>query len=185
MTESDKSFTKDGVKKITELLVNNSSAVAGFASTALIAGMNQLVEHVSFKCPCLSEGETNTADTNRREEYGYLFIFGPALFLLFIVIIVNINFWKQITDTCLCRCESCSDCCKKIKFCKCTRLFSCQTSFTLAFFYGFGAFLVWILISLVDGDFIACAHSKCVGRNFTVDECQCVSSVFSKIFIFY
>ena len=186
MTE-DKKPTKKGFSTVSKLVTNHANVLQGVLTTGVITGINQLVENVSFKCPCLGKNDTNVNDTRRRATYGFLFMFGPAALLLVVGIFSNQLFWKNLTGCCQCECccnsEACpgasvegsaSECC-----CCSTKCDSCSFScFFQAVGYGFLAFFIWCIISLIDGEFLACALTDCVSKNFTDGACKCVSKYY-------
>ena len=182
-----KQLTKKGFSKVSELVTNHANVLQGVLTTGVIAGINQLVDNVSFKCPCLENNDTNTNDTRGRVTYGFLFMFGPAALLLVVGIFLNQLFWKNLTGCCQCKCCCISEACpganvegSASECCCCSG--KCDSCSVLCFFqavgYGFLAFFIWCIISLADGDFLACALTDCVSKNFIDDACQCVSEKY-------
>ena len=151
--------------ELLKFVSDHTTLIFGITGTTLVTIANRLVEFSSFKCPCLSDKQSDVVDASGRDQYGYAFIFGPAAVFLCIGTLLNKCFWENFFWCCYCY-KECSvkegDTCPSAE--PCNRQCSCGKfrSGITSTGYGVLGFVVWILISLVDGDFLACARTKCV-----------------------
>ena len=153
---------------------SHTTAITGIVSTGIVTGINQLVEFAAFKCPCVKDksyGPNKSLLASFRiitlsnQEYGYLFIFAPAVLLLFLGFAVNSDFWNKVTACCrkvkkdeLAYWQQ-STCCIRIKL----RLRN-RYRFVGLFLNALGIAsivpMTWVLLSFIDGDFYACAATS-------------------------
>ena len=145
---------KQRFQSFSSSLAFRSGTVQSVIAAGIVAGVNQLLERVSFECPCAMEGNLNCSSatffcpTRDRYLYGSMFLFGPAVLLLFLGFSVNWRFWKEITG-CFRSQKSSSE-----KETNRKRLFF---KFCKAFGFVMITPLTWIILSLLDGDYLACA----------------------------
>ena len=126
-----------------------SCAIQGILSTGILAGIIQLVEFASFKCKCIEDKSLNQtncstqtqvcASQNHNSTNGYLFIFAPAAFLFIFGFIANKEFYRKITG---CRNRN-----SGVEF-KWKNILNPLGSSTVVF-------VAWIVLSLIDGDYLA------------------------------
>ena len=154
---------KNVIENIKETLSQHKAAFEGILVTAIVIGINQIVDAESFECPCLEEEDLNVAckssfsncPVRDRAAYGWLFIFAPAAILLCLGFAVNLSIWKQITGCC-----SNTERKKNWKRIYGNRFgglrIRCRSICSSLGIALIGP-LTWIVLSLIDGDFLACA----------------------------
>ena len=132
--------------------------------------------------------------------YSYLFVFGPASILFLLGFMVNKKFWKKITG---CRCSSAKKicCCIKKKRRYASRegesnpgtsnaaspneekstiwkkLKNCDCSIFSTLGYALIAPMSWILLSLIDGEYLACGLTSLPYSFGPEEACQNTTNV--------
>ena len=189
------------VKSAATCLSSYSVAAQVILAVSAVAGINQIIEVASFKCPCVMEVDLNLTckshgnfcPTANKAIYSYLFIFGPAAILFILSFMVNKIFLRKITGCCPAKDESLcfsfvedkgenaahkkqnnsgnqdreplngqmqkKKSNKKIKsffFSSVVNPFSSSCIFRILCF-AFIAPFSWIILSLIDGEYLACA----------------------------
>ena len=167
------SALSNGFKEASTFLSSHSTAIQSVVTVGAVAGINQIIEVAAFKCPCIMEAELNLTcesyqssfcPTRDKAMYSYLFAFGPAVILLLIGFMVNVKFWKKITGLYH---STASE--NKLQ------VFVC--SFLSSFGFALIAPLSWIVFSLIDGEFFACAVTTLPYYFGPGQECQNTTNV--------
>ena len=173
----------EGFKLAATFLSSHLTTVQKVLTVAAVAGINQLIQAAAFECPCIMEADLKlTCKSNLncpvREKtiYCCLLAFGPATILLLLGFMVNEKFRRYITGCC-CSSEKNICCCiekerrdppradqgnpetsnaespseennivrKRLKICV----------LSIPCFAIIGP-LSWIILSLIDGEYLAC-----------------------------
>ena len=117
------------------------------------------IEATLFRCPCEPE---------QRHLYSGLFIGVPAAILLVVGIAFNMKVWKLIIGCCPSKRYCCSldffkkmwkitGCCSTKKCCCCTVEFG---NFCTVLAFAVISPTIWIILTLIDGDYLACARTQ-------------------------
>ena len=154
---------------LSKTISSHSGAIQGILSAGIVAGINQLVEFAAFECPCVMEKAQNATaldcpcavDGNRNTtncsiqnaacstqdrsgiySYGLLYIFVPAAMLFLFGFVANEKFCRRSTG---CFRTKKSGVKRNIK------------GFGNAFGSSTVPFVTWVVLSLIDGDYLACS----------------------------
>ena len=164
--------------KITEIFSKHKSAFEGILAASVVISVNQIVDEVAFECPCVMEKDK----AKNKALYGSMFIFGPAVILLFLGFAINVPFRKQITGCCrLETTENENNCQQQEERVRKRRRLLRSVCNTFGSLIGF---CTWIVLSFMDGDYFACAVTP-LPYQFTVDPFQnCSTPIVSCCFFF-
>ena len=130
--------------------------LAVLISLVTLAG-ERSIEAAVFRCPC---------DPIRRQEYAALFMSMPIIILLVVGVAFNLKVWKLITGCC--NTKTCGD--KGCYSCFCCKNFFKILGFALV------APIVWLVLTLIDGDYLACATTSIAYLDFENIPCKPVSA---------
>ena len=179
--------------KTSEIFSKHKSAFEGIVAASVVIGVNQIVDEVAFECPCVMEEDLSVPCdsllssfclTRDKAAYGYMFIFGPAVTLLFLGFAISVPFWKQITGCC--RLEKTNKGNnsqqqeERVRKCRISLRSVCNT-----FGFALVGFCTWIVLSFIDGDYFACAVTP-LPYKFTVIPFQnCSTPIVSRSFFVF
>ncbi|CAK8695824.1 unnamed protein product [Clavelina lepadiformis] len=131
-------------------------------------GVNQVIKLIAFKCPCISKSELDAGHTNYW--YGMAYFFAPAVVLFLIGIILHLDTWKWLTG-----------CCRRlhhsVNFSR--KDHSIAACLSMSKVMGVALLLssAWVSVSLLDGDFMACALTPLPYNFSTLQSCDDISSL--------
>ena len=152
-------LNKFDFSKLVDISKSFKDGFVAVAVSLITLAAERAIEVILFRCPCHPE---------QRQLYSWLFIVIPAVFLLVVGIAFNMKLWKLITGCCpskkycCCATDGCNDFCTGSSR---TRKICCSCNDEFANFCTYLAFAVispttWIILTLIDGDYFACATTK-------------------------
>ena len=167
-------------ESLSDTLSSHSGAIKGILSAGVVTGINQLIEFAAFDCPCAEDKNLNLTNCSTQAKfctpqnlndvylYGLIYIFAPATLLFLYAFIANKTFFENNTGSC-----------NEEAGVKCNTENSCNAlgSSTVAF-------VTWIVLSLIDGDYLVCSLTPFPYKFATGQTCK-TPKVKLIVIIFY
>ena len=138
--------------KIVEKSKTFKDGLMAVAASLITLAAERSIEATLFRCPC---------EPIQRQLYSSLFIAIPTVILLFVGIAFNMKVWKLITG------------CWSTKKCRCSTVGWKNFCSILAF--AVISPTTWIILTLIDGDYLACAWTQVAYEDIVNVTCIPVS----------
>ncbi|XP_076808327.1 calcium homeostasis modulator protein 5-like [Clavelina lepadiformis] len=158
------------LSKISISISSQKRAIVNVIIMGLTAAAERIISVTAFRCPCITQTELDSGETNYW--YGVAYFAAPAVVLFLLAVLVGVNIWigfngccrrafpkRQCEEHCVsCEYHDCSNFCKQLCCCSCNDKSKSAWCF---FFKNIAHALIapsaWLSLALLDGNSLACA----------------------------
>ena len=157
------------------IVADNKRCITNVLILVLTTVAHEIIDVTTFECPCISSIELKAGNSNYW--YGVAYLVAPAIILFLVGISLSVDIWKWLTGCCTRFCRGCCDS-ENEKSCSRQHCTAALLFWTRVVAVALLAPAVWLSVSLLDGDAMACALTS---SPYTFSESQTCADVSMNI----
>ncbi|XP_076809180.1 calcium homeostasis modulator protein 6-like [Clavelina lepadiformis] len=153
------------------IVADNKRCITNVLILVLTTVAHEIIDVTTFECPCISSIELKAGNSNYW--YGVAYLVAPAIILFLVGISLSVDIWKWLTGCCTRFCRVCCDS-ENEKSCSRQHCTAALLFWTRVVAVALLAPAVWLSVSLLDGDAMACALTS---SPYTFSESQTCADI--------